>query len=124
MEWKPIARVKESFEVRPHPRDAALLTVSVRLSRVPPPEWQDRFKYSDMHREGIPALDGTTVSIAVSDGQEEAGIAEIDDKIARTNAEYERDDLPVVRLHEQQEKRRDEEANRRLKDARTRLKNL
>ena|ERR1700730_15693735 len=126
MEWKPIERVKGSTETREHPRDAALLMLSVRLDRTPPPDWQDRFRYPTYGTlgEGSPKLDGSTVSIAVEDGQEKAGIATIDENIARANHEYERDVLPAVRAQEEQEKRRAEEKNRRLEDARERLKDV
>ncbi len=125
MEWKPIERMKGSAEPRRHPRDALLLEVTVRLSRTPPPEWQDRFNYPSGHSplgEGAPKLDGGTVSIAVEQGNEKAGIAVIDERIARANREYERDVLPEIRRQEEQAKSRAEDEKRRLEDARKRLK--
>jgi hypothetical protein len=127
MGWEPIERVKGSGEPRQHPRDAALLEVSVRLSRTPPPEWQDRFKHPTGHSslgEGTPQLNGSTVSIAVAAEEEKAGIAAIDERIAQANREYEQDVLPAIRLREEQEKRRAEEEKRRLEDARRRLKDV
>jgi hypothetical protein len=127
MDWERIERSRGNEEVRPHPQDAALLQLRARLNRTPPPEWQDRFKYPAGHSAlgyDAPTLDGNTVTIAVTDGEEKRGIALIDERIAGANREYERDVLPALRAQEEREKRRTEQETLRLEEAQKRLKDL
>jgi hypothetical protein len=127
MAWERIERVKGSTDVRPHPRDAAMVLVTVRLTTTPPNDWRDRFTYPSGHSsrgEGSPVLDGGSVSIGVNEGAEQEGVAAIDERIARANQEYERDVLPAVVQHEEQEKRRADSERQRLEAARKRVKDL
>jgi hypothetical protein len=124
MEWKPVVRGKP--EVLPHPRDAALFQVVVQLSDMPPREWADLFAYPtgrvSLH-EGL-RLTGATITIAAEEGREAEAVKAIDERLALANTQYAREVLPGIRAQEERQDGEAAEQQRRMEEARDRLKNL
>lgn len=75
--------------IRKHPRDALMVEVLITLDQVPPREWQDILQ----HHPGIHVpwmrLDGQNLIVEANKGEEDDAIREADERIARTNREYE-----------------------------------
>jgi len=124
MAWKPITRVRGSSLPRPHPRDALLLQVTVKVSAYPPREWVEYFQHPGGMRVFGDTVFGESVTVDAQEAQIGHAISKIDNRIDRANRRYERDVLPLLRTREEKKKRAEAEKEERLAAARVNPEDL
>lgn len=125
--WMPIKRA--SLEVEgSDPEYRGLMRVVVGLSDYPPEEWQNVFGHPpeisislSMH---APELCGDQVVLRAPDTQVKEYVEHLDARIAATNKFYEQQVLPRVRREEERRLSAEAQEERRLKEARDRLRDL
>lgn len=100
-----------------------LLSVSVKLSAAPPRPWIDHFMFSttvlSMHP---PRLSFDTVWLRPPDAEVERYMANLDERIAAANRQFEANDLPRIRAEETRKQQQQDETQRRIREAQERLR--
>lgn len=121
-DWTPITRGDP--EVHGVDREfPGLLSISVKLSAVPPRPWIDHFIFAttvlSMHP---PRLSSDTVWLRPPDAEVEQYMANLDQRIAAANQQFEANDLPRIRAEEARKQQQQDENQRRVREAQERLR--
>jgi len=128
MAWTRIVRSGKLRVKGINPQYSGLIDVEIDLKPTPPREWADFFSQpfavptkASMHP---PKLSGSMVMLRPPDNELDDYVANVDQRIEAANAFFERQVLPSLEVAEAQARKRRDDDQKRIDDARRSAEDL